>query len=162
MEPMLEWCQWLSDTWVGAGIRESIWVYPLLHWAHILANTLMFGMIVWVDLRLLGVGLARRRVTDVTEQLLPWTWTGWALMFASGALIFASDAVRYYESTLFRAKMLLMVAAGLNALVFHRTVYRGVAAWDEGRAPARARMAGAVSLTSWLAILMTGRAVGYF
>ena len=150
------------ETWVSAGIRESIWVYPMLHWVHILSNTLMFGTIVFLDLRLVGVGLTRRRVSDVAEQLLPWTWVGWTLMFVSGALIFTSDPVRYYGNLFRRIKMLLMMLAGVNALVFHFTVYRGISAWDEGRAPAMARLSGAISLVSWIGIVITGRAVGYF
>lgn len=159
---ILAWCEWLMETWVSAGIRESLWVYPMLHFAHILSNTLMFGTIVFLDLRLIGVGLTRRKVSDVAEQLLPWTWVGWALMFVSGAFIFTSDPVRYYGSFFFRIKMLLMLLAGLNALVFHFTVYRSVGSWGDGRAPGRARMSGAVSLVSWIAIVVTGRAVGYF
>lgn len=159
---ILSWCEWLMETWVSTGIRESLWVYPMLHWAHILSNTLMFGTIIFVDLRLVGLGLTRRRVSDVAEQLLPWTWLGWILMFLSGALIFTSDPVRYYGSFFLRIKMILMFLAGINALVFHFTVYRGVAVWDNGRPPILARMSGAISLVSWIAIVITGRAVGYF
>jgi hypothetical protein len=159
---ILAWCQWLMDTAFSTSIRESLWVYPMLHWAHVLANTFMFGTIVFLDLRLIGLGFTRRRITDIAEQLLPWTWFGWALMLVSGALIFASDPVRYYESVLFRVKLALMLLAGVNALVFHVTVYRSVAAWDTGEAPLRARLAGAVSLTTWISIVVTGRAVGYF
>ncbi|MEO8100416.1 MAG: DUF6644 family protein [Acidobacteriota bacterium] len=159
---LLTFCEWLNETWVSVGIRESQWVYPMLHFAHILANTLMFGTIVFLDLRLIGVGLTRRRVSDVAEQLLPWTWAGWVLMFLSGAFIFTSDPVVYYHSFFFRIKMSLMLLAGVNALLFHFTIYRGVSAWDQGVAPARARMAGAISLVSWIAIVVTGRAVGYF
>ena len=159
---ILSWCEWLMETWVSAGIRESIWVYPMLHWAHILSNTLMFGTIIFLDLRLVGVGFSRRRVSDIAEQLLPWTWVGWTLMFLSGALIFTSDPVRYYGSFFMRIKMILMFLAGINALVFHFTVYRGVALWDSGRPPILARMSGMISLVSWIAIVITGRAVGYF
>lgn len=159
---LLSWCEWLNETWVSAGIRESIWVYPMLHWMHILSNTFMFGTIIFLDLRLIGLGLSRRRVSDVAEQLLPWTWFGWMLMFISGALIFTSDPVRYYSSFFLRIKMILMLLAGVNALVFHFTVYRGVSRWDDGRAPGLARMSGAISLISWIAIVVTGRAVGYF
>jgi hypothetical protein len=159
---LLGWCEWLMETWVSAGIRESIWLYPMLHWAHILSNTLMFGTIIFVDLRLVGLGFSRRRVSDVAEQLLPWTWVGWTLMFLSGALILASDPVRYYNSFFLRIKLILMFLAGVNAMVFHFTVYRGVALWDSGRPPILARMSGAISLVSWIAIVITGRAVGYF
>ncbi len=155
------WCQSLSETWLSISIRESVWVYPMLHWAHILANTLMFGMIVFVDLRLLGVGFTRRRVTDMTG-LIGWTLAGWVLMFISGAFIFASDPMRYYNSGLFRLKLFLMLLAGINALVFHFTAYRSVSSWDQGRLPGHARLTGAISLTSWIAIIVVGRAVGYF
>ena len=84
------------------------------------------------------------------------------MMFISGAFIFASDPVKYYGNFFFRIKMLLMMLAGLNALLFHFTVYPGVSAWDAGRAPIRARISGAVSLVSWIAIVVSGRAVGYF
>ncbi len=155
------WCQALYDTWLSTSIRESAWVYPGLHFAHILANTFMFGMIVFVDLRLLGIGFKRRRVTDITG-LIGWTLFGWVLMFISGAFIFISDPVRYYNSGLFRLKLFLMLLAGINALVFHFTAYRRVSTWDRGRLPVHARLTGAVSLTSWIAVVIVGRAVGYF
>lgn len=155
------WCQALYETSLSTSIRESAWVYPLLHWAHILANTFMFGMIVFVDLRLLGLAFTRRSVTDVSG-LIGWTLFGWVLMFISGALIFSSDPVRYYNSGLFRLKLFLMLLAGINALVFHFTAYSRVHTWDHGRLPLQARLTGAVSLTSWIAVVIVGRAVGYF
>lgn len=159
---LLGLCEWLGETWLSIGIRESLWVYPMLHFAHILSISVMFGSIVFLDLRLVGAGFRKRRVTDVAEQLLPWTWAGYVLMFLSGALIFSSDPVRYYGSVLFRIKLLLMILAGVNALVFHYTLYRRVSAWDLDVPPARARLAGAVSITAWVAVIVTGRAVGYF
>ena len=149
---LLSLCESLYETQLSISIRESFWVYPLLHWAHILSNSLMFGTIAFLDLRLLGWGLRDRPAGDVARQILPWTWIGFVLMFASGALILVSDPVRYYESTLFRIKLALMVVAGLNAVVFHFTT----------GTPARARLTGAISLTSWISVVLIGRAVGYF
>ena len=162
MVMLLSWCEWLVSTELSTTIRESLWVYPMLHWWHILSNTFMFGTIVFLDLRLIGAGFAKRRVTDIAEQLLPWTWFGWAMMFASGSLIFTSDPVKYYGNIFFWIKMGLMLLAGANALLFHTTFYRTVGAWDEGAVPGRARLAGAISLICWVAIVITGRAVGYF
>ena len=159
---LLRLCEWLGETSLSVGIRESLLFYPLLHWAHILSISVMFGSIVFLDLRLLGAGFRNRRVTDLAEQLLPWTWIGYALMFLSGALIFSSDPVRYYNSALYRAKLALMILAGVNALVFHFTTYRSVAAWDLDVPPARARLTGAISVIAWVAVLFIGRAVGYF
>lgn len=159
---LLSLCESLEATQLSTSIRESFWVYPMLHFAHVLSNSLMFGTIAFMDLRLLGFGLTKRRVSDIAAQLLPWTWLGWGLMFLSGGLIFTSDPVRYHDSALFWVKMTLMAIAGLNALVFHFTVYRGVAAWDLAGTPGRARLAGAVSLTTWIAIIFVGRFVGYY
>jgi hypothetical protein len=59
-------------------------------------------------------------------------------------------------------KILFLILAGLNVLVFHRTVYRSVPAWDHAQVtPVRARMAGGLSLLLWFSILACGRAIGY-
>ena len=61
-------------------------------------------------------------------------------MFLSGAFIFTSDATKYYYNAFFRAKVALLLLAGVNALVFHFTIYRTLPAWDTQRAaPIRAR-----------------------
>jgi hypothetical protein len=56
----------------------------------------------------------------------------------------------------------LLLLAGLNVLVFHLTVYRGVTAWDRATVtPLRARMAGGLSLALWFGLIAAGRAIGY-
>jgi hypothetical protein len=83
-------------------------------------------------------------------------------MFVSGSMLVAMEAGRLYSNIFFRMKILFLILAGLNVLVFHRTVYRGVSAWDQERvAPVRARMAGGLSLLLWFSILACGRAIGY-
>ncbi len=89
-----------------------------------------------LDLRLLGLVMPRRAVSEVAAQFLPWVWTGFTVMILSGAILFASEAVKCYNSPFFRIKVMLLWLAGLNALVFHKTVFRGVDSWDMGR-PAR-------------------------
>jgi hypothetical protein len=59
--------------------------------------------------------------------------------------------------------MILLVIAGLNPLIFHRTVYRNVLQWDEAAAaPWRARLTAYLSLTLWSGIIVAGRAIAYF
>ena len=111
----------------------------------------MAGTIAVVDLRLLGVALRREPVSDVLQQVLPWTWAGFVLMFATGALLVASEAVKLYSSLFFRIKLALLIVAGVNMLVFHRS----------RSTPARAKLAGALSLTCWIGIIAMGRAIGY-
>ena len=83
-------------------------------------------------------------------------------MFVTGALLFTSEAVKLYHSPAFRIKLALLALAGLNALIFHLTIYRDAANWDQtAPAPLRARLAGLLSLAFWIAIIAAGRAIAY-
>jgi len=63
----------------------------------------------------------------------------------------------------YRIKLVLLVLAGLNPLIFHSTIYKSVSAWGEWpRPPARARLAAICSLTLWSAIIVAGRAIAYY
>jgi hypothetical protein len=159
---LLALCQWFENTAVGGAIRESQWWFPVLETTHTLGIILMVGTIAVVDLRLLGVALRREPVSNVTQQLLPWTWIGFTLMFVSGFLLVLSEAVKLYSSPFFRIKLVLLLLAGLNALVFHFTVYRQVGAWDlASQTPRRAKAAGLISLACWIGVIAAGRAIGY-
>lgn len=159
---LLEFCQWLENTPLGVGVRESIWWFPLLNMFHLLAMAVAAGTIVWVDLRLLGLGLKRAPVSQVAGQLLPWTWGGFVVLFVTGSLLIASEAVMLYDNAAFRIKVLLLLLAGLNVLIFHTTIYRSVATWDLAlETPTRARIAGFVSLTCWLGLIAAGRVIPY-
>jgi len=77
-------------------------------------------------------------------------------------LLFASNAVSYAHNTQFQFKLALIVLAGLNMAVFHLSVYRRVAEWDEQHPPPlAARPAGVISLVLWIAVIFLGRWVGF-
>jgi hypothetical protein len=154
---------WLNATPLATSIRESDFVFPLIETVHVLAITLLAGTVAAVDLRLLGVILKREKVSEVAEQVLPLTWVGFAVMMVTGALLFLSEAQKSYGNLAFRAKMVLLILAGLNPLIFHSTVYRSVGAWDDAPVvPRRARAAAIASLALWSGIIIAGRAIAYF
>jgi uncharacterized membrane protein len=156
-------CQWLFDSALGTSIRESTYVFPLIETLHVLAITLLVGTVAILDLRLWGAVLKGEKVTTVARQLLPLTWAGFALVLSSGVLLFIAEAAKLYSNPAFRLKLLFLVLVGLNPLVFHFTIYRSVDQWDEAVVtPARARLAGAVSLSLWAGIIVAGRAIAYF
>ncbi len=159
---MLSICQWIFLTRLSVALRESIWIYPILNVLHCVGILLVAGTIVVVDLRLLGFGVRRTPVSNVVGQVLPWTLSGFAFMLITGSLLAWSEPVKLYHSVFFPWKLLFMVTAGLNALFFHYGIYRGVAAWDSASlTPARARMAGVISIACWICVIAAGRAVGY-
>jgi|SRR5262249_16431975 len=158
----LSFCQWLAGTRGSIALHESEYMYLLVESTHVLTLCLFVGMSVMLDLRLLGVTLRSIPVSQMIDWLLPWMTAGFVIMVVTGALLFYGIPVRSYQNVFFRAKMLMLVLAGLNAWRFHATVHRRVAEWDLDRVtPARAKLAGAVSLVLWFGIIVAGRLIAY-
>ncbi|MGA3295566.1 MAG: DUF6644 family protein [Candidatus Acidiferrales bacterium] len=154
--------QWLHDTRFSTVMRESIWAEPIVETIHVLTLTLFLGFAVLLDLRLLGVCLRHRRVSEVLRQLNPCLFVGFAVMIVSGLLLFSGDPPSFYSTIFFRAKMIFLVLAGLNVLIFNATIGRKVAEWDLApKTPGGAKMAAIVSIVLWVAIVAAGRAIAY-
>lgn len=154
--------QWLEGTAGSVAIRESTLLYPFIETTHVLTLCLFLGMIALLDLRLLGVGLRGVPVSEVAGQLLPWALAGFVLMTISGGLLFYSGPVRASANIFFRIKMAMIALAGINAVLFHFTIYRHVADWDcDPIPPLRARLAGFGSLLLWSGVVICGRMQAY-
>jgi hypothetical protein len=155
-------CQWIYDSEIGTGIRESIWVFPIVEGAHLLGIALSVGMLCWFDLRLMGLVMRDQPVSKVWRQVMPAAFAGFALMFVTGLLLFWAEAITAYHSVHFWIKILLLVLAGVNALSFEFTAHKNMAEWDRSPVPPlRARITGAASLILWTAIVVTGRTMAY-
>ncbi len=147
---------------IAAAIRESDLLFPLIECTHVLAITFVIGTIAMVDLRLLGVSRRKYAVTRLTTEILPWTWGGFALAVTTGLLLFSSSAVKYFGNTPFRLKMVLILLAGVNMLVFHLASGRSLEHWDEHPSPPLAiKAAGALSLLFWIGVVAAGRWIGF-
>jgi hypothetical protein len=155
-------CEWLASTPGSIALHESIWGYPIVESTHVLTMCLFLGMIVLLDLRLVGVTMRRVPVSQVAGRLLPWARAGFVVMAVSGALLFYAIPVRAFHNIFFRLKVVMLILAGLNAWSFHSGVFRKVSEWDlTSGPPRRARMAGAVSLVLWASIVVAGRMIAY-
>lgn len=162
MHLLLTFCQWLQDTSIGTQIRESILVFPILEGTHLLGLALMMGPVMMYDLRLTGLLWRAEPVSKVKWSFLPITFTGFFLMISTGVLLFWSEPIKCYNSTYFRIKVVLLILAGLNALVFHSTIDRKTAEWDmDSPPPTRARFAGFCSLFLWILVIFAGRYTAY-
>lgn len=137
-------------------LRNSTYVYPLVNAFHVVGIALLFGGIVALDLRLAGWGRDAGPVDTLARLLLPVAIFGLALAAGTGLLLFATDARAYAESWLFRAKLMLIAAALLNALALRRIDWR-----SETRGTKRIAWAGIASLLLWLGVIVVGRLIGY-
>ena len=159
---MFRFIQWLNDTSWSVYLRESELAFPLTEAIHLIGLGISVGTIMWVDLRLLGLTMARERVSDVVSRLERWAIGGFIVMFISGLALFLGKPENYYTTTAFRIKMMMLPLAGLNVLFFHKKVYPHVAENESADVPWQGQLAGFVSMTLWLAIIIAGRWTAYF
>ena len=159
---LLELCQALQDTAIGTSIRESIWTFPIIETVHVIGLAVSVGIIMMLDLRLIGAGVRSARPSEIMDQLKPWYLGGFMTMMASGVLLFWSEAAKCYGSVTFRWKILFLVLAGLNA-AFYEVKYKPqlekIA--STGQTPGGAKLVGWCSLVCWLAVIGFGRWTAY-
>ena len=154
--------QKLADSPIGSSIHESGIAFASIESLHVVMIVTLVGSIAIVDLRLLGYRAHGRGAHQLMTDLLPFTWGAFGLAAVTGGLLFTSQAPSYWESVPFRLKMVVLLLAGANMMGFHLTAYRKIAVWDESlRPPVVARIAGALSLGLWVAVIFLGRWVGF-
>ena len=158
MESLLPFFEWCDQTAIGVWIRDgSTWAFPLIETFHILALTLLFGTILTVDLRLLGIGMRRQSASMLARELSPWMYGALALILFTGTLLFLSEALRCYGNDGFRFKMVFLFLA----LTFHFTAFRRATSDDTRMSPGSRIVVAVVSMTLWLAVGAGGRAIGF-
>ena len=144
-----------------AALRSSRWTYASVNTAHIVGFAILFGAIVPMDLRLMGWWRAIP-IGTFARILVPVSVAGLLLAITAGALLFSIRAVQYAGTTLFQVKMALVLCAVLNALLL-----RKAAQWELLQAatnvvpPPRLRLAGALSIGLWLAVITCGRMLAF-
>ena len=154
--------EWLEATAIALWVRESLYGFAIVVAAHLLSLTVSVGLLLWFDLRLLGVCMLRIPVSHLYRRLMPWILAGFALMFASGVALLAAFATAAFDNLYFRIKLIALVLAGANALFYHRMTERQIRQWDEARVPATpARAAGLISIALWAAVIVSGRMMSY-
>ena len=152
----------LEASGLGQAMRQWLWLYPSVEIVHIAGIGLLFGSIAVLDLRLLGFSrsIPARRLA---RHVLPWTAGSFLLIVPSGLMMFIAHATDFISSPVFLIKMGLIMAAGLNAALFHTLVFGRSAAWEVGAPPpAAARISAAASLLLWVAVIACGRLLAYF
>lgn len=157
---MLEtWLQALHDWEVAALVRRSFYVYPLINATHIFALTLLIGGILPADLRMLGFfrGVAAGPFLRLTTTM---SAIGLALAIASGFMLFTVQPLEYVRNPAFLTKISLVALGAANALVI-----RFSGAWRmalaTGEAGAGLKLGAVLSMTIWIAALLSGRWIAF-
>ena len=162
MHQLQEFIAYFEDSGLADNIRENDLLFPLIESIHVLSICLVVGSIFVVDLRLLGLASIRRPAGRVISGILPLTWRAFAMAVASGSLLFISNATKYLANGYFVAKLFLILAAGVNMLVFHFVSAKDLPKWEnEPAPPLSARLAGGLSILLWVSVVACGRWIGF-
>jgi hypothetical protein len=159
---LLSICEQIQVTELSTAIREGALYYPIIGGVHLLAIALFGGMLLAVDVRLLGWGMKSCTVSDVVEQLRGWKRFGFVVVVASGVLLGWAEPLKLYHSKSFWIKMALFLLVGVHALIFRKSVYGNPAKLDEAPSmPAEAKLAAALSLLLWAGLVFSGRLIAF-
>jgi hypothetical protein len=159
---MMDLLEWLEGTGLASWMTTNRFAFPVVDAAHVLAVVTVFGTILIVDLRLVGLAWMRRSFHSVAAEMLKWTWLAFALAVASGLMMFMEKATSYFDNPQFRVKMLLILIAGINMLIFELIIRRRMATgWESGRPPRAAILAGLLSIVFWIGVIFLGRWTGF-
>lgn len=159
LTPLVEAAQ---NSALSEWMRTSLKAVAIINAFHVLSLVTVFGTIFIVDLRLLGLPNVQRSFARMHHDLLRWTWGAFGIAAVTGVLLFMVNAVTYQRNTAFWLKMGTMVLAGINMLVFEYGTMKSVERWDKGvKPPNAARLAGALSIVLWVAVIVFGRWIGF-
>jgi uncharacterized protein DUF6644 len=155
---LLAFFQWCEQSGIGAAIRRSSWLFPLIEAIHLLGLGLIGGAVLVVDMRLFGVGLRRQSAAQLARDAQPWLIGSLLLMITTGGLLFLSEAIKCYYHGAFWFKM----ASLFLAIVFTFTLQRKVALADETRMnPRWGKVVAVVSVLLWSGVGIGGRWIGF-
>lgn len=162
---MYELMAWLEGSAFADALRGlGIWTYGLLNLGHILGIATVFGAVLVLDLRLLGLWRSIP-AANLARPTVPLAVGGFVLAATSGIMMLSFNTTEYHGNPFFYLKFPIIGFALLNVLLVQRVgAWRRVA---DGLTPEPGdagvlRVVGAVSLTTWVAVISCGRMIGYW
>ena len=159
-ELLLNLARWLDSQSWSTSIHESIYLYSWIETTHVLTLMVFLGMLFVIDLRMLGAIFPNVPASTVAQRLDKPMMIGFVVMLITGFLLYYAIPVRTTQSLWFRVKVVLLVAAGINAFLFRAKMQASSNSWDLDRIPPkRIRIGAALSLVLWAGVVITGRTI---
>lgn len=161
---MVEFLAWLEGSALGHAVRDAgVWSYGVVNLIHIVGVATLFGSILVLDLRLLGLW-ARVPLAAVAAPTVPVAVLGFAVAVASGTCLLATNATEYVGNPFLVIKLAaialgLVNVAVLSALPAWKTRGERVSTSSQRLQLAAA---GGTSLVCWLGAVAAGRLIGYW
>jgi len=147
---------WIQATRLSQGIVSSLWVWPACETIHFIGLALVVGIVGFFDLRLMGA--FKRIPLAAARSLMPFAVFGFLCNLTTGVTFLIGHPEQYVHNVAWWAKVSFLAIAGLNALVFERTLAPDLLEQgDLEDTPIGAKAVGFVSLVAWIGVLYWGR-----
>jgi hypothetical protein len=147
---------WLKSTAVSQAMVDLPWLWPVCETLHFVGLALLIGAAGLFDLRLLG--FLKAIPVQAAMQMRGWAVAGIAINLITGVLFFVGAPDQYIDNPAWWAKVLFLLVAIVNIAVFETKHGKTMLAMTaEAETPTSFKVAGAVSLASWAAVLYFGR-----
>ncbi len=138
---------------LGAFVLDTSWMWPTCETLHFIGLSLLIGVVLLIDLRMLGV--MKNVSFPVLHRLLPWGILGFGINVITGMWFFMGSPGQYTQNVAFQWKIVLVLVAGANALYF--TVFDEAWALGPGDdAPLTAKVAAVSAILLWVGIMYCG------
>lgn len=137
---------------IGNFVRETPWAWVASEAVHFVGLSLVIGVVVLIDLRMLGVirGVSYRTL----DRLLPWAILGFALNVVTGMLFFAASPGQYTGNVAFYWKLGFLMLACANTLYF--TFDDTFARDADAAAPLASKTLAMTALALWIGVMFWG------
>jgi hypothetical protein len=159
-----DFLSWMESSALGQLMREAgPWNYAVVNLTHVFGVAALFGSILVLDLRLLGLW-RRVPIAPLASATVPVGKAGVAVALTTGVLLLATNGSEYIGNPFLLLKFPAIAAGLINVFVLSRT-----AAWkargerELSRAEIRQlRVMGGISLVSWVTAVTAGRMIAYW
>jgi uncharacterized membrane protein len=135
---------------IGNFVRDTPWLWPTLETLHFIGLTLIIGVMLLVNLRMLG--MVRQLSLGAVDRLLPWAVLGFGINTITG-MLFVTGA-DYSNNVAFYWKLVFVMIAGANTVYFFFD--RGWAAEPGASVPGSSKFAAASALVLWVGVMYWG------
>jgi hypothetical protein len=147
-----------TATIVASFVIDNPWVWPGSETLHFIGLSLLFGIVLMVNLRMLG--MIRTVPFSAMHRLLPWGMLGLAINTVTGMLFFVAKPEQYTYNLAFQLKVVFLLLAGGNLLFL--TVFDDAWVFGEGEEPTiPVKLVAACSIFLWVGVIFFGRMLPY-
>ena len=147
---------WLKATSLSQVVSMSPVLWPVMEMLHFIGLALLIGGAGLIDLRLMG--FLKSVPVSAVMQVRKWAVLGIVINVVTGTLFFIGAPGQYIDNSAWYYKLLFLAVAIVNIVIFETKQGKRMLTLAAGEdTPASFKIAGAVSMGSWLMVLYFGR-----